>query len=162
MVPGMWRRGAWLVLAALPAVAWLEPPDVRSLVDGLDADGRALAVPPGVTTVAVIESHDDLTAEVRLAAYRSIKGLAPCTTANGCFAKVNQAGAASPLPAVNPTLDRAVARDLERASAACPSCSILVVEAASSDMTDLAEAHRAAARRGAVVVSEGDEVALAR
>ena len=59
--------------------------------------------------------------------YRSTYGLPPCTTANGCFRKVNQEGAASPLPQ-----DRGwgieIALDLEMVSAACPDCHIVLVE----------------------------------
>ena len=41
-------------------------------------------------TVAIVEAFDDPTAESDLAQYRSFYGLPPCTTANGCFRKVNQ------------------------------------------------------------------------
>ena len=53
---------------------------------------------------------DDPTAESDLAAYRSFYGLPPCTTANGCFRKVNQTGGTVP-PAAQPGLG---ARDLAR------------------------------------------------
>jgi len=41
---------------------------------------------------------DDPNAEKDLGVYRAQFGLPPCTTANGCFKKVNQDGKASPLP----------------------------------------------------------------
>ena len=48
--------------------------------------------------VALIDAQDDPNAESDLAVYRAQFGLPACTTANGCFQKVNQNGAASPLP----------------------------------------------------------------
>jgi len=50
----------------------------------------------GTGTVAVIEAYDNPNVESDLAVYRSQFGLPPCTTANGCFRKVNQNGASSP------------------------------------------------------------------
>jgi hypothetical protein len=49
-------------------------------------------------TVAIIDAQDDPNAEADLATYRSTFGLPECSTANGCFSKVNQQGQASPLP----------------------------------------------------------------
>src|SRR5207244_1285314 len=43
-------------------------------------------------TVAIVDAFDDPNAESDLAVYRSTFGLPPCTTANGCFRKVNQTG----------------------------------------------------------------------
>jgi hypothetical protein len=44
--------------------------------------------------IAVVDAFDDPTAEADLAVYRQTYGLPGCTTANGCFSTVNQAGAA--------------------------------------------------------------------
>ena len=41
-------------------------------------------------TVAIVDAGDDPTAEADLAVYRSTYGLSACTTANGCFTKVNE------------------------------------------------------------------------
>ena len=54
---------------------------------------RAPAAPR--ETVAIVDAYDDPNAESDLAAYRSQYGLAACTTANGCFRKVNQNGGTS-------------------------------------------------------------------
>jgi subtilase family serine protease len=43
-------------------------------------------------TVAIVDAFDDPTAESDLAVYRSQFGLPPCTTANGCFKKIDQDG----------------------------------------------------------------------
>src|SRR5208282_6525309 len=68
------------------------PPDLRSAYN-LPASGGNGRV------IAIVDSNDDPTAEADLGVYRAQYGLAACTTANGCFKKVNQTGAASPLPA---------------------------------------------------------------
>ena len=52
-------------------------------------------------TVAIVDVSDDPAAESDLAVFRSSNGLTACTTANGCFEKVNENGAAS----VPPTSD---------------------------------------------------------
>src|SRR6266702_4489773 len=43
-------------------------------------------------TVAIVDAYDDPNAESDLAAYRTQYGLAACTTANGCFSKIDQNG----------------------------------------------------------------------
>ena len=52
----------------------------------------------GSDTVAVVDVGDDANAQLDLATYRSTYGLPACTASNGCLTKVNQSGAASPLP----------------------------------------------------------------
>src|SRR5262249_28618649 len=49
-------------------------------------------------TVAIVDAQDDPNAESDLATYRSTYGLPECSSASGCFKKVNQSGQASPLP----------------------------------------------------------------
>jgi hypothetical protein len=46
----------------------------------------------GGQTVAIVDAFGDSTAESDLAAFRSYYGLPACTTANGCFRKVDQTG----------------------------------------------------------------------
>ena len=43
-------------------------------------------------TIAIVDAYDDPNAEADLAVYRTHYGLPACTTANGCFKKVNQNG----------------------------------------------------------------------
>jgi len=104
-------------------------------------------------TVAIVDAYDDPTAESDLATYRSQYGLTACTTANGCFRKVNQNGAASPLPAADPGWSGEIALDVDMVSAACPNCKILLVEANSSYDTDLFAAIDRAVALGAKYVS---------
>src|SRR5262249_11085102 len=47
-------------------------------------------------TVAIVDAFDDPNAESDLAVYRSTFGLPACTTANGCFSKINQNGGKKP------------------------------------------------------------------
>jgi hypothetical protein len=86
-------------------------------------------------TIAIVDAFNDPTAESDLATYRSQFGLPACTTANGCFRKVNQQGAASPLPPNDEGWAGEISLDLDMASAVCPNCKLLLVEA-SSDSGD--------------------------
>ena len=104
-------------------------------------------------TVAIVDAYDLPTAEQDLAVYRSQFGLPPCTTANGCFRKVNQSGATSPLPAADAGWGGEIALDLDMVSAACPSCKILLVEANSASIANLGTAVNRAALMGAVAIS---------
>ena len=89
-------------------------------------------------TVAIVDAGDDLNAQGDLATYRSTYGLPPCTTGNGCFAKVNQTGGASPLPSpAGSDWEAEMSLDLDAVSALCPNCHILLVETNSSLTTDL-------------------------
>jgi hypothetical protein len=104
-------------------------------------------------TVAVVDAYDNPTAEADLAVYRAQYGLPACTTANGCFRKVNQAGASSPLPAANAGWAAEIALDVDMVSAVCPQCNILLVEAASAYTSDLGTAVDTAVALGAKFVS---------
>jgi len=104
-------------------------------------------------TVALVDAYDSPTAEADLAAYRAQYGLPACTTANGCFRKVNQAGASSPMPAPNSGWAAEIALDVDMVSAVCPQCSILLVEANSSYTSDLGAAVDTAVALGAKFVS---------
>jgi len=107
-------------------------------------------------TIAIVDAFDYPAAESDLATYRSQFGLPPCTTANGCFKRVNQNGAASPLPGKQPPGDDwnlEAALDLDMASAACPSCKIVLVEAQDDQGTGLYIGNDGGAAVGAAVVS---------
>jgi subtilase family serine protease len=101
-------------------------------------------------TIAIVDAYDLPTAESDLATYRSQFGIAPCTTANGCFRKVGQGAS---LPAANASWGQEIALDLDMASAVCPACAILLVEANSSSIADLGAAVDKAVSLGATVVS---------
>ena len=103
-------------------------------------------------TVAVVDAGDDADAEADLATYRATYGLPPCTTANGCFRKINQNGATSPLPA-DQFWGFEISLDLDMVSAACPNCHILLAESNDTDMTNMAAAARASINAGATEMS---------
>lgn len=84
-------------------------------------------------TVAIVDAYDEPDAEANLAAYRAQFGLPPCTTANGCFRKVNQHGDTTPLPAYNSGWAGEINLDLQMVSAICPSCHLLLVESDDDD-----------------------------
>lgn len=98
----------------------------------------------GAPTVAVTIAFDNPNIESDLAAYRSQFGLPACTTANGCFRKVNQTGG-STLPSADVGWGQELALDVDMVSAACPNCKILVVEANSTSFNDLLAAEDYAA-----------------
>src|SRR5436190_8436394 len=80
-------------------------------------------------------------------------GLSACTTGNGCFRKVNQSGATSPLPRSDAQWGQETAIDVDMVSAICPNCKILVVEANSRNIADLAASVNTAVNLGAFAVS---------
>jgi subtilase family serine protease len=108
----------------------------------------------GGRTVAIVDAYDDPTAEQDLAVYRSQFGLPACTTANGCFTKMNQNGSTTSFPVKNGGWAQEISLDLDMVSAACPTCQILLVEASSASFTNLATAvNRAAAEPRVVAIS---------
>ena len=114
----------------------------------------AYAVPVTSTTatVAIVDAYDDPSAESDLATYRAKFGLAPCTTSNGCFRRVNQSGGTS-MPSASSGWAQEIALDLDMVSAICPSCHILLVEATSATVGNLSTAVQTAAKLGAVAIS---------
>ena len=102
--------------------------------------------------VYVVDAYDDPNAESDLAAYRSQYGLPSCTTANGCFKKLNQNGATSPLPTGDTGWAGEISLDLDMVSAVCPNCGITLIEA--NDASDnLFTAVKEATTLGAKFVS---------
>lgn len=104
-------------------------------------------------TVAVVDAYDAPNVESDLAAYRSTFGLPACTTANGCFHKVNQLGQQGSYPAANSGWAYEIALDVDMVSATCPNCKILLVEANSENFSDLGPAVNTAVSKGAIAVS---------
>jgi len=104
-------------------------------------------------TIAIVDAQDAPNAEKDMGTYRTQYGLPACTTANGCFKKVNQTGAASPLPTSDSGWAGEIALDLDMASAICPDCKILLIEADSANTPDLGTAVNTAATMGAAAIS---------
>src|SRR5690349_6603242 len=106
----------------------------------------------GTQTVAIVDAYNDPNAEADLGVYRSQFGLPACTKANGCFRQVNQSGGTS-LPASDPGWAEEISLDIDMVSAICPNCHILLVEATSPTLANLAAAVNTAVRLGATEVS---------
>src|SRR2546423_4261588 len=133
-------------VAAQAAPSGIGPGDLQSAYKLPSGSGGA------GQTVAISDAFDNPNAEADLAVYRSQFGLPPCTTANGCFRKVNQNGAASPLPRSDTGWAGEIALDVDMVSAVCPSCKILLVESNQPD-NSLFTAIDTAARLGAKFLS---------
>ncbi len=133
-------------MATMAAPSGLSPSDLRGAYK-LPASGGA------GKTIAIVDAYDNPSAESDLAVYRSTYGLSPCTTANGCFKKVNQNGVQGSYPTADSGWSGEIALDLDMASAICPDCKILLVEANSASMSDLGASVNRAVSLGATVVS---------
>src|SRR4051794_35586284 len=110
------------------------------------------STPSQPATVAVVDAYDDPHAEADLRVYRAQFGLPECTTASGCFRKVGQGGTHT-LPAADAGWAQEISLDLDMASAICPTCKLLLVEATSSSQANLGAAVNTAARLGANAIS---------
>jgi hypothetical protein len=110
-------------------------------------------------TVAIVDAYDYPTAQADLNTYRSQYGLPAC--GSGCFTKVNQNGAASPLPSAAGSTgwDVEEALDIDMVSAICPLCHITLVEATSPSNSALYTAENTAASLAKFVSNSwgGDE-----
>src|SRR5579864_3588238 len=104
-------------------------------------------------TVAIVDAFNDKHAESDLGVYRTHFGLSACTTANGCFKKVNESGNPGPYPPSNSGWTQEISLDLDMVSAVCPNCHIILVEASSASFNDLAASVDTAARLGANEIS---------
>jgi len=125
------------------------PSDLQSAYD------LPSATAGGGATVAIVDAYNDPDAAADLATYRAQYGLPACTVASGCFRVVNEEGQPGPLPADagSSGWDVEESLDVDMVSAVCPNCKIILVEADSSDTTDLGPAVDAAVALGAQYVS---------
>jgi hypothetical protein len=132
----------------------LRPQDLHSVYRLPTEQAEAGANPQ---TIAIIDAFDDAGAEADLTVYDAEFGLPSCTTADGCFRKVNQNGSAAPLPTSTTTEAHGwageIATDVEVAHAVCQDCHILLVEASSASDASLETAERTAKTLGATEIS---------
>jgi subtilase family serine protease len=103
-------------------------------------------------TIAIVDAYDDPTAEADLAAYRSQFGLPACTSASGCFRKVDENGGTA-LPPADAGWAQEISLDLDMVSATCPACQVLLVEASSDSFASLSRSVDEAAALGASAIS---------
>ncbi len=105
-------------------------------------------------TVAIVDAYDDPAIEADLGKFDAHYGLASCTAADGCLKKVSQTGSTTALPAADTRgWSVEIALDVETVHSVCPGCSIMLVEASSESMSDLAAAVNEAVKLGANEVS---------
>jgi subtilase family serine protease len=129
-----------------PAPSGYSPANLRSAYN-VSATGSSS------TIVAIVDAYGYTNAESDLGVYRAQFGLPACTTANGCFKKLNQNGVAGSYPRDDNGWAQESALDLDMASAMCPGCKLILVEANSATLANLAAAVRTAAGTGALVIS---------
>jgi subtilase family serine protease len=104
--------------------------------------------------IAIVDAFDDPKIATDLNAYSSQFGLPQCNSSNPCFEKVNQSGSAKgPFPRSDAGWSLEIALDVEVAHAICPNCKILLVEANSNSLSDLAASVNTAAKLGANEIS---------
>ncbi|HVD86918.1 MAG TPA: S53 family peptidase [Solirubrobacterales bacterium] len=109
---------------------------------------------PTAQTLAIVDAFDDPSIAGDLNTYSTQFGLPLCNSTNPCFQKVNQSGSASgPFPRTDSGWAMEIALDVEVAHAACPNCKILLVEASSNSLSNLAAAVTTAAKLGATEIS---------
>jgi hypothetical protein len=102
-------------------------------------------------TIAIVDAYNDPRAAADLAVYRRANHLPGCPAAR-CLRKVSQDGGSSP-PRANGGWAEEESLDLDMASATCPHCKIVLVEARSNSFRNLGMAENEAARLGADVIS---------
>jgi subtilase family serine protease len=109
-------------------------------------------------TIAIVDAYDDPSIRNDLTTYDrtfGIPDLPSCssTVTSTCFAKVNQSGAASPLPNTSSGWALEIALDVETAHQICQSCNVILVEASSSSGANLDAAEDTAAKLAATEIS---------
>jgi subtilase family serine protease len=87
-------------------------------------------------TIAIVDAFDDPTAESDLNVFSSQYGLPACTTANGCFTKVDQNGGMR-YPRKDAGWALEISLDVQWAHAIAPGAKILLVEASSNSFKNL-------------------------
>lgn len=116
---------------AVPNILGYTPSDLQSaynLPSTKDGKGQI---------IAVVDAYDDPNAASDLATYRSEFGLPACNTSNPCFEKVNEEGKQSNYPQGSPDWGVEESLDVDMASAICPNCTVILVEANSNYLSDL-------------------------
>jgi subtilase family serine protease len=143
LVRGDVATSATAVRRAAAAPSGLSPSNLRSAYKLPSTGGSG-------QTVAIVDAYNAPTAEADLGVYRSQYGLPACTTANGCFKKVDQNGGTS-YPKTDGGWAQEISLDLDMVSAVCPNCKIVLVEAKSASFADLGTAENTAARLANVI-----------
>jgi hypothetical protein len=124
----------------------LNPTDIQSAYKLPSTGGSS-------KTVAIIDAFDAPTIEADMAYFRSEFALPACTSASGCFRKLNQRGISTDLPQANADWAAEITIDVEMISAACPDCKIMLFEADTDTNTDVLATMQVAIGMGVDAVS---------
>jgi len=138
-------RAPATVLAPAGHPAGYGPADLRSAY-------RFIWTGSSSSVLAIVDAYGYPGAADDLATYRSQYGLPACSVASGCLTVINQRGGAS-LPAFDAGWAQEQALDLDIASAMCPQCRLLLIEADDDDGGNLAAGVALAVARGAIAIS---------
>jgi subtilase family serine protease len=159
-----WRRtdvnGSVVAANAKPAATTPTGYGPSNLLSAYNLASAAASDGAGVT-IGIVDAYDDPNAYSDVNVYRSqygIPSLASCTpttvksSSTPCFAKSSQTGTTS-YPKKDGGWAQEESLDIDMASAICPKCNILLVEASSSSYANLGSAVNEAVSLGAKVVS---------
>ncbi|QUQ65835.1 S53 family peptidase [Kutzneria sp. CA-103260] len=153
-----WLNDAVTSMSATPAAtpSGYGPSDLRSAYNLTTSTSAGAG-----QTIAIVDAYDDPTAFADVNVYRAqygIPALASCTpstirsSTTACFAKSDQSGGVR-YPRANGGWAQEVSLDLDMASAICPQCNVLLVEAGSASLANLGTAVNTAVKLGANAVS---------
>jgi hypothetical protein len=112
-----------------------------------------LGADPAPSTVAVIVAYDYPHAEADMNRYRRQFGLPTCTSASGCFTKLNQKGQQGHYPPQDYGWGVEASLDLQMISTSCPTCHVVLVEANQPTDKALGHAEETAVKAGAKVTN---------
>lgn len=87
-------------------------------------------------TIAIVVAHDNPAVESDLAVFSGQYGLPPCTTANGCFTKVDSSGGPN-YPSYTKGWEFEIEIDVQWTHAIAPGAKILLVEATTANLNDM-------------------------
>jgi subtilase family serine protease len=109
----------------------------------------------GPQTLAIVTSYHAPNIEQDLKIYSTYFGLPDCTVANGCLTVLNQNGSTLLPQVVESSWAVQTALQVETAHALCQTCRILLLEANSNQVIDLATAVNTGAHLGATAITNG-------
>jgi subtilase family serine protease len=143
--PPLWTRGRYMISPLATTTTgkpYVTPSQMRT------AYGVSLLY--YASTIAIVDAYDSPNIEADLGVFSSTYTLPACTTANGCFTKVNQNGTKT-YPKRNAGWESEINLDVQWAHAMAPYSKILLVEANSASDSDLFAAVNYAKQHAAVV-----------
>jgi len=122
---------------------------VSSLIPGCPIKGTSINPAGGSGIIAIVDAYDDPHAAGDLNLFSKTFGFPQCNATNPCFHKVYASGTK---PAVDCGWAQEESLDIEWAHAMAPGATIVLVEAASSSLTDLLKAVKKAV---AIITTQG-------